>query len=169
MSENVELTKTRKTLVCCGIVKAYLISIVKFRCFLLILIHLPRNLRETETGPKRRLLLSLVSLKATFRDKFTHMIRHTVVFKLIHSRNSPEEKVFLDAIGRLSAIPGVENFELLRQVSRKNNFDYGLSMEFATAQAYEDYNQHPDHVAFVRKVWKTEVSDFLEIDYEPLT
>jgi len=97
------------------------------------------------------------------------MIRHTVVFKLIHPRNSPEEKVFLDAIGQLSAIPGVENFELLKQVSRKNNFDYGLSMEFATAKAYEDYNQHPDHVAFVRKVWKTEVSDFLEIDYEPMS
>ena len=97
------------------------------------------------------------------------MIRHTVVFKLMHTKNSPEEKVFLDAICKLSAIPGVENFELLRQISRKNNFDYGLSMEFATAKAYEDYNQHTDHVAFVQNIWKTEVSDFLEIDYEPLT
>lgn len=96
------------------------------------------------------------------------MIRHTVVFKLIHSKDSPEEKMFLDAICKLSAIPGVGNFELLRQISRKNNFDYGLSMEFNSVKAYEDYNQHPDHVAFVQKVWKTEVSDFLEIDYEPL-
>lgn len=96
------------------------------------------------------------------------MIRHTVVFKLVHPKDSPEEKVFLDAICKLSAIPGVENFELLRQISMKNNFDYGLSMEFSSAKAYEDYNQHPDHVVFVKKVWKTEVSDFLEIDYEPL-
>lgn len=96
------------------------------------------------------------------------MVRHTVAFKLIHPKNSPEEKVFMDAIGKLSAIPGVENFELLRQTSSKNNFDYGLSMEFATAKAYEDYNQHPDHVAFVRTIWIPEVSDFLEIDYEPL-
>ena len=100
--------------------------------------------------------------------KVTHMIRHTVVFKLMHPKNSPEEKSFLDAISKLSAIPGVENFQLLRQISRKNNFDYGLSMEFATAKAYEDYNQHPDHVAFVRTIWIPEVSDFLEIDYEPL-
>lgn len=96
------------------------------------------------------------------------MIPHTVVFKLIHPKNSPEEKLFLYAISKLSAIPGVENFELLRQTSRKNNFEYGLSMEFSAAKAYEDYNQHPDHVAFVRTVWIPEVSDFLEIDYEPL-
>lgn len=96
------------------------------------------------------------------------MIRHTVVFKLMHPKDSAEEKLFLDAIRKLSAIPGVENFELLRQTSRKNKFDYGLSMEFATARAYEGYNQHPDHVAFVRTIWIPEVSDFLEIDYEPL-
>ena len=96
------------------------------------------------------------------------MIRHTVAFKLIHPKNSPEEKAFLDAIGKLSVIPGVGNFELLRQVSRKNSFDYGLSMEFETAKAYEGYNQHPDHIAFVRNIWVPEVSDFLELDYEPL-
>ncbi len=96
------------------------------------------------------------------------MIRHTVAFKLIHPKNSPEEKVFLDAIVKLSAIPGVENLELLKQTSRKNNFDYGLSMVFATAKAYEDYNRHPDHVEFVNTIWIKEVSDFLELDYESL-
>ena len=97
------------------------------------------------------------------------MIRHTVAFKLIHPKNSPEEKAFLGAIVKLSAIPGVTNLELLKQTSRKNKFDYGLSMEFATAKDYEDYNRHPDHVRFVETYWKTEVSDFLELDYEPLT
>ncbi len=76
--------------------------------------------------------------------------------------------MFLDAISKLSAIPGVRNFQLLRQTSRKNSFDYGLSMEFETAKAYEDYNRHPDHVAFVGNLWVPEVSDFLELDYEPL-
>ncbi len=97
------------------------------------------------------------------------MIRHTVAFKLIHPKNSPEEKAFLGAIVKLSAIQGVTNLELLKQTSRKNKFDYGLSMEFATAKEYEDYNRHPDHVRFVETYWKTEVSDFLDLDYEPLT
>lgn len=63
---------------------------------------------------------------------------------------------------------GVTNLELLKQTSPKNKFDFGLSMEFATANEYEDYNGHPDHVRFVETFWKTEVSDFLELDYEPL-
>lgn len=97
----------------------------------------------------------------------TFMIRHTVVFKLKHLKDSPEEKVFLDAIQKLSSIPGVQNFELLRQVSKKNNYDFGLSMEFESAKAYEGYNQHPDHIAFVQTYWVKEVKDFMEIDYEP--
>lgn len=97
----------------------------------------------------------------------TFMIRHTVVFKLKHLKDSPEEKVFLDAIQKLSAIPGVQKFELLRQVSKKNNYDFGLSMEFESANAYAGYNQHPDHIAFVQTYWVKEVNDFMEIDYEP--
>ena len=96
------------------------------------------------------------------------MIQHTVVFKLIHPRNSEAEKAFLVAIRKLSEIPGVQNLELLKQTSRKNNFDFGLSMEFETAGAYEAYNKHPDHTRFVATYWKNEVADFLEIDYEPL-
>lgn len=96
------------------------------------------------------------------------MIRHTVVFKLKYLQGSPEEKEFMMAAMKLAAIPGVQHFECLRQVSKKNNFDYGISMEFDTRQAYEGYNQHPDHVAFVKTYWIKGVADFLEIDYEPL-
>ena len=101
------------------------------------------------------------------KSNYTFMIRHTVVFKLKHLKDSPEEKKFLDAIQKLSAIPGVKKFELLRQVSKKNNYDFGLSMEFESVKAYEAYSNHPDHNAFVQTYWITEVKDFMEIDYEP--
>jgi len=109
-----------------------------------------------------------VAHSQTSKSNNTFMIRHTVVFKLIHPKGSPEEKAFLDAIMKLSAIPGVQNFECFRQVSKKNNFDFGLSMDFQSAKAYEDYNQNPEHVAFVQTYWVKEVKDFMEIDYEPL-
>ena len=109
-----------------------------------------------------------IALGQLSKSNNTNMIRHTVVFKLIHPKDSPEEKVFLDAIKKLSAIPGVQKFELLKQTSKKNNYDYGLSMEFGSPKAYEEYNQHPDHIAFVQTYWIKEVSDFLEIDFEPL-
>ena len=92
-------------------------------------------------------------------------IRHTVVFGLRHPHGSPEEADFLAAAERLAAIPGVEAFELLREVSPKNTYRFGISMEFADQVAYAAYNDHPDHVQFVDERWLPEVSDFLEVDY----
>jgi hypothetical protein len=92
-------------------------------------------------------------------------IRHTVAFTLGHPEGSAEETNFLDAAKRLAAIPGVEAFELLSEVSPKNGYRFGISMEFADRAAYESYNEHPVHVRFVQERWLAEVSDFLELDY----
>ena len=93
------------------------------------------------------------------------MIRHTVVFRLKHPRGSAAEAAFLKATDVLTAISGVEKFEKLRQVSPKNDFTFGLSMEFASQKEYDFYNTHADHVAFVRDRWLPEVEAFMEIDY----
>jgi hypothetical protein len=50
-------------------------------------------------------------------------------------------------------------------VSVKNPYSYGISMEFADQAAYDAYNNHPDHVRFVRERWLPEVEAFLEADY----
>lgn len=96
------------------------------------------------------------------------MIRHTVVFSLKHPSGSTQEQAFLDAALVLETIPGVEKFERLRQVSPKADFAFGFSMEFAGETAYRAYNEHPDHVAFVRDRWVPEVARFQEIDYVAL-
>jgi len=114
------------------------------------------------------LILSIIFSQFTMAQSVTTRIRHTVVFKLKHPKGSEEEKNFLNAIMKLSAIPGVEKFECMKQISKKNKYDFGLSMEFADQQAYDLYNNHPDHVAFVQNRWIKEVEDFLEIDYEIL-
>jgi hypothetical protein len=93
------------------------------------------------------------------------MIRHTVVFTLKHVQGSAEEKKFLEDALVLTSIPTVRNFERLKQVSRKNAFKFGFSMEFDDQAGYDTYDSHPVHVAFVRDRWKTDVTDFLEIDY----
>jgi hypothetical protein len=93
-------------------------------------------------------------------------IRHTVVFSLSHAQGSAEEADFLATAAKLAAIDGVEEFEILRETSPKNDYRFGISMEFADRGAYEAYNGHPDHVAFVQGRWIPEVSEFLEIDYE---
>jgi hypothetical protein len=93
------------------------------------------------------------------------MIRHTVVFTLKHGQGSAEEKKFLEDAQILTKIPTVQKFEQLKQVSPKNAYTFGFSMEFASQADYDTYNDHPLHVAFVRDRWKVEVADFMEIDY----
>jgi len=94
------------------------------------------------------------------------MIRHSVIFKLKVPIGSDDEKVFLDEVEKLRTINGVKNFECLRQISKKNNFDYGIFMEFDTMEGYDIYNKHPDHLSFVNKFWLKFVEDFLELDFE---
>lgn len=94
------------------------------------------------------------------------MIRHTVAFTLKYPKGSVEEKDFLDATLHLKKIPGVEQFERLRQTSKKNRFDFGLSMAFSDQKAYDIYNSHPLHTEFIQRYWIPGVEDFLETDYE---
>ena len=93
------------------------------------------------------------------------MIRHSVIFSLKHAKGSKAEAEFLKAADILISIATVQKFEKLRQVSKKNDYDFGFSMEFKDQAAYDFYNVHPDHVAFVKGRWIPEVAKFLEIDY----
>jgi quinol monooxygenase YgiN len=95
------------------------------------------------------------------------MIRHTVVFRLRHASGSSAEADFLrTAREQLTSIPGVERFEVLRQVGGQSSYRFSFSMEFADAAAYQGYNEHPSHTAFVRDRWTPEVEEFLELDFE---
>ena len=97
-------------------------------------------------------------------------IQHMVIFVLKHDKNSPETLAFLkDGKTILSAIPGVRNFQVFAQVSKKNDYEFGFSMVFSGSAAYEQYNRHPDHVRFVEQRWKMGVSRFLEIDFAART
>jgi hypothetical protein len=96
------------------------------------------------------------------------MITHSVFFTLKHAPGSPAEKGFLERSLMLANIPGVQNYRQLRQTSSKNKFRFGFSMQFANQAAYDGYNAHPSHAAYVRDIWVPEVADFLEIDHEDL-
>ena len=89
-------------------------------------------------------------------------IQHTVVFRM---NDGADPDQFLARARTLAGIDGVNDFEVLRQVGRKNNFTHGLSMYFDDQSAYDTYNNHPAHLAFVNDVWLPNVADFLELDY----
>ncbi len=96
-------------------------------------------------------------------------IQHMVIFDLKHAAESPLTDKFLkDGLTILSQIPGVKNFQVFNQISPKNDFRYGFSMDFDHKDAFENYNNHPAHVLFVQDRWMNEVSRFQEIDFKAL-
>lgn len=93
-------------------------------------------------------------------------IQHTVVFRLVHESGSQEEREFLEtARSVLTAIPGVDEFAVRRQVSPKSDLEHQFSMVFADQHAYTAYNDHPAHTAFVADRWVPEVAAFQEYDF----
>jgi hypothetical protein len=68
-------------------------------------------------------------------------IRHSVVFSLVHEAGSDAEADFVAAITALERIPGVEAFELMREVSPKNDYDFGLTMELTSIRSTSDSSQ----------------------------
>jgi len=93
-------------------------------------------------------------------------VRHMVIFNLKHPKGSAEAERFL-SLGEstLTTIPGVKQFKVFRQVSPKNEYDYGFSMDFDTQADYDAYSSHPVHDKFVQEHWIPEVVKFLEIDF----
>ena len=97
------------------------------------------------------------------------MIQHTVAFRLVHAADSPEEAEFLaDARRTLTAVPGVQDFTVSRQVSPKSPLTFQFSMVFDDDAAYAAYDAHPDHRAFVADRWVPEVAEFQELDLVPV-
>ncbi|KLN35336.1 Dabb family protein [Cellulosimicrobium cellulans] len=98
------------------------------------------------------------------------MIQHTVAFRLVHPSGSAEEAEFLGTARRtLTAIPGVRDFTVSRQVSAKSPLTFQFSMVFDDDAAYAAYDAHPDHRGFVADRWVPEVAEFQELDLVSLT
>jgi hypothetical protein len=93
------------------------------------------------------------------------VIQHTVAFRLVHPAGSPEEAEFLATARRtLTAVPGVQDFTVSRQVSAKSPLSFQFSMVFDDDAAYAAYDAHPAHRSFVADRWLPEVAEFQELD-----
>ena len=96
-------------------------------------------------------------------------IQHTVVFRLVHEAGSDAERDFLDtADATLTAVPGVTQFTINRQVNAKSDLAWQFAMVFADQATYDAYNSHPAHVAFTTSLWQSEVDAFQEYDFVTL-
>ena len=93
-------------------------------------------------------------------------IMHTVIFDLKHPVGSTEAELFLtDGTRILTGVPGVQDFQALRQCSPKNDYQYGFLMRFRNQAEFDAYTAHPEHCKFVDERWNTEVTRFQESDF----
>jgi hypothetical protein len=92
-------------------------------------------------------------------------IRHAGIFNFKPTVSESQKHEFFVA---LKEINGVEKMEVSHQISSKNKFKYGFSMEFASNEIYLAYSIHPQHNAFVKDFFIPFVEDFMEIDTEKL-
>jgi|tagenome__1003787_1003787.scaffolds.fasta_scaffold20866574_3 hypothetical protein len=96
------------------------------------------------------------------------VIRHTVCFALRDADDPGVERAFVEeARSILSAIPGVRDFAVARQVGSQSPLALQFSMVFTDRAAYDAYTAHPAHVEFVRGRWEPAVASFQELDFEP--
>jgi quinol monooxygenase YgiN len=91
-----------------------------------------------------------------------------VMFSLNHASGSLQEKAFLRDARTLQGLPGVENFEVLRQVGEDAPYRFALAMAFADAGALDAYLRNPRHAKFMRERWDREVAEYLAFDCEPI-
>ncbi|MDH6304510.1 heme-degrading monooxygenase HmoA [Parabacteroides sp. PF5-5] len=96
-------------------------------------------------------------------------VLHTVIFDLKHPIGSAEAKKFLtDGYNILTKVPGVLDFQVFRQCSPKNDYQYGFYMRFRNQADFDAYTAHPEHTKFVQERWDTEVSRFQESDFQTI-
>jgi Stress responsive A/B Barrel Domain len=56
------------------------------------------------------------------------MIRHSVILKLKEDITLEDIQAFFNAVETLRAIPDLQKFEVLKQTSVKNKYEFGISM-----------------------------------------
>jgi hypothetical protein len=96
------------------------------------------------------------------------MIRHTVVFTLKHAAGSAEEGALPARCQGAGRHSGRRKVRAIAPGQPQERLRLRLLDGIRRQAAYSGYNDHPDHVAFVRDRWIPEVARFLEIDYVAL-
>jgi len=113
------------------------------------------------------LTFAFINLKCStpMENKLNTNIHHSAYFIFNDSISNEDTALFFTEIKKLAAIPGVIGFKVVNEISPKNKYNFGVTMQFKNQQDYDAYNSHPTHVDFVQNYWLKMVADFMEIDY----
>lgn len=78
------------------------------------------------------------------------MVRHICMFQLKKEEKEKNLKEALEKAQILKEIPYIKKFEVVTNSSNapQNNYDLSLIFDFASIEDLNEYQKHPNHIAF---------------------
>lgn len=91
----------------------------------------------------------------TLHDMFSHI----VIFWTDPGQPGAADNVIAGAKQYLPTIPGIQHFHVGKMVGSERpivdqSYQVALNTVFTNKQAHDDYQVHPQHLAFVEKIFK---------------
>lgn len=99
------------------------------------------------------------------------MFSHVVIFWTDPAQPQAADELVAGARKYLANIPGVVHFHVGRMATSARpvvdqSYQVGLNVVFASKQAQDDYQAHPQHLEFVEKVFKPRFKKVVVYDFE---
>lgn len=100
------------------------------------------------------------------------MITHIVIFWVKPGVENAREQLFAAAQKHLSSIDVLQNFRYGASIPSDRavvdkTYTMAISMDFASVEALDTYQNHPQHQAFLAEVVKPLVERVLVYDFSP--
>jgi Stress responsive A/B Barrel Domain len=98
------------------------------------------------------------------------MFSHVVIFWTDPSKPEAPNEVIIAAKKYLASIPGIVNFRTGKMVTSHRDvvdqtYQVALNIQFRNKQAQDEYQDHPQHLEFVKQV-KPLLAKFVVYDFE---
>ncbi len=99
------------------------------------------------------------------------MFSHVVIFWTDPANPEAANQLIAGANRYLRSIPGILHFHVGKMATSHRpvvdqSYQVGLNIVFASKQAQDDYQAHPQHVEFVEKVFKVVGKRVVIYDFE---
>jgi Lon protease-like protein len=99
------------------------------------------------------------------------MFSHIVVFWTDPARPNAADELIAGANKYLKTIPGVQRFHVGKMVRSHRpvvdqTYQVALNISFPNKKAQDEYQEHPQHIEFVEKVFKPVCKKVVVYDFE---
>jgi hypothetical protein len=96
------------------------------------------------------------------------MIRHVALFRFSEEASDQTPHHLEEGLSQLAqTIPEIEAYRYGRDLGlREGNFDFAVVADFADAEAFKRYVDHPDHQAFLKQRLSPVLAERVSIQFD---